>query len=70
MTYSWVSRPLKICPLIITKRLQVDPKALSKKIRWATLGAGEMVQWLRELTALPEDLGLIPSTYMVAHNGL
>jgi hypothetical protein len=30
--------------------------------------ATEMPQWLRAVTALPEDLGLIPSTYMVAHN--
>ena len=25
-------------------------------------GAGEMAQWLRALTALPEDLGSIPSS--------
>jgi hypothetical protein len=30
------------------------------------LGAGKMAQWLRVLTALPEDLALIPSTPMVA----
>jgi hypothetical protein len=29
-------------------------------------GAGEMAQWLRALAALPEDLGWIPSTHMVA----
>ena len=27
-----------------------------------------MVQPLRALTALPEDLGSVPSTHMVAHN--
>ena len=32
------------------------------------LGAGEMAQWLRALTVLPEDLGLIPSTHKAAHN--
>jgi hypothetical protein len=32
-------------------------------------GAGEMVQWLRALTALPEDLGSIPSTH-IFHNYL
>jgi hypothetical protein len=26
-------------------------------------GAGEMAQWLRALSALPGDLGLIPSTH-------
>jgi hypothetical protein len=30
--------------------------------------AGEMAQWLRALTALPEVLSSNPSNYMVAHN--
>ena len=34
------------------------------------LGAGEMAQWLRALTILPENLGSIPSNHMVAHNHL
>jgi hypothetical protein len=29
-----------------------------------------MTQWLRALLILAEDLGLFPSTYMVAHNCL
>jgi len=33
-------------------------------------GAGEMAQWLRALTALPEDLSSNPSNHMVAHNHL
>jgi hypothetical protein len=33
-------------------------------------GAGEMDQWLRALTALPEVLSSIPSNHMVAHNHL
>ena len=33
-------------------------------------GAGEMAQWLRALTALPEVLSSIPSNRMVAHNHL
>jgi hypothetical protein len=33
-------------------------------------GAGELAQWLRVLVALEEDLGLIPSTYVVTHNCL
>jgi hypothetical protein len=34
------------------------------------IGAREMAQWLRALTALPEVLGSIPSTHMEAHNHL
>jgi hypothetical protein len=32
--------------------------------------AGEMAQWLRALTALPEVLSSIPSNHIVAHNHL
>jgi hypothetical protein len=39
-------------------------------IKISKLGAGEMTQWLRALTAFPEDLGSIPSTHMAAHNCL
>jgi hypothetical protein len=31
-------------------------------------GAGEMVQWVRALTALPKVLSSNPSNHMVAHN--
>jgi hypothetical protein len=34
------------------------------------LGAGEMAQQLRVLTALPEVLSAIPTNHMVAHNHL
>jgi hypothetical protein len=34
------------------------------------LGAGEMTQWLRGLTALPKVLSSNPSNHMVAHNHL
>jgi hypothetical protein len=33
-------------------------------------GAEEMAQWLRQLTALPEDLGSMPSIHVAAHNCL
>lgn len=33
-------------------------------------GAGEMVQGLRALAALPQALSSIPSKHMVAHNHL
>jgi hypothetical protein len=43
------------------------PKTNVEKIEsWA----GEMVQQLRALTALPEVLSSSPSNYMVAHNHL
>lgn len=29
-----------------------------------------MIQWLRTLTSLPEDLSSIPNTHMTAHNRL
>jgi hypothetical protein len=32
------------------------------------LGAGEMAQWVRTLTALPKVLSSNPSNHMVAHN--
>ena len=32
------------------------------------MGAGEMAQWLRALTALPKVLSSNPSNHMVAHN--
>jgi hypothetical protein len=38
------------------------PKALAR--------AGEMAQWLRALTALPEVLSSNPNNHMVAHNHL
>jgi hypothetical protein len=34
------------------------------------LGAGEMAQWIRPLTALPKVLSSNPSNHMVAHNHL
>jgi hypothetical protein len=34
------------------------------------IGAGEMAQWLRALTALQKVLSSIPSNHMVAHNHL
>jgi hypothetical protein len=33
-------------------------------------GAGEVVQWLRALTALPKVLSSNPSNHMVTHNHL
>jgi hypothetical protein len=39
-------------------------------VKMEKLGAGEMAQRLRALTALLKVLSSIPSNYMVAHNHL
>jgi hypothetical protein len=44
--------------------------AFSFLFKVSQLGAGEMAQWFRALTALPEVLSSIPSNHMVAHNHL
>jgi hypothetical protein len=41
-----------------------------QSLRLHKLGVGEMAQWLRALTALPEVLSSIPNSHMVAHNHL
>jgi hypothetical protein len=40
------------------------------KLLIENVGTGEMTQWLRALTALPEVLSSIPSNHMVAFNHL
>ena len=39
-------------------------------IKKITVGAGEMAQWSRALTALPEVLSSIPSNHMMAYSHL
>jgi len=41
-----------------------------EEIKIRLTGAGEMVQWLREMAELPEDPDLISSPYMAAHHCL
>jgi hypothetical protein len=50
-----------------TKKQKNKKKKERKKV---TFKAGEMVQQLRALTALPEVLSSIPSSHMVAYNHL
>ena len=53
--------------------LPLPPLSLEKMcvcVKRVLLRAGEMVQWLRTLAALPEDPGSILSTHIVAHNCL
>lgn len=40
---------------------------LKMSLRNTDSGAGEMTEWLREMTALSEDLGLIPGTHTMAN---
>lgn len=43
-------------------------KVVGKGCERGTLGSGEMAQQSRALTVLPEGLGSVPNTHMVAHN--
>jgi hypothetical protein len=43
---------------------------LRKRKKGEDMGDGEMAQWLRALTVLPEVLSSIPRNHMVAHNHL
>jgi hypothetical protein len=52
-----------------------NPKTHTQKINLEIImiiiiQAGEVVQWLRVLTALSKELGSIPSNHMMAHNCL
>ena len=42
----------------------------ASKFKHVNSAAGEMPQWLRGLSALPELLSSIPSNHVVAHNHL
>ena len=48
----------------------VHPDNLHWIMNRAFEGTGEMAQWLRELAALLECLGSVPSNHMAAHNCL
>jgi len=49
---------------------QLDTQVSEVELRVQKWGAGEMAQWLRALTALPEVPSANPSNHMVAHNHL
>jgi len=50
--------------------IQNSKKYCKRAGKMVKAGAGEMAQWLRALTALPEVLSSDPSNHMVAHNHL
>jgi hypothetical protein len=58
------------CPVMCCRYYNVLELSRYRVIKKKGWGAGEMAQWLRALTALPEVLSSIPSNYMVAHNHL
>lgn len=59
-------------------KCQVRPKAVTahishdfrsrQSLRMYKDGAGQTVQGLRVVTALAQDIGLVPGTHMVAYN--
>jgi hypothetical protein len=49
---------------------QLPNLAFPNPYETGNVGAGQMAQWLRALTALPEVLSSIPSNHMVVHNHL
>ena len=51
------------CILPVKVRMFTDTNAVETNMS----GAGEMAQWLKALTALPEVLSPIPSNHMVAY---
>jgi hypothetical protein len=78
MQPSLVSYLWSFCPSLQTLEVQ-EPTCLGSNnvlscfvlfFSFFFYGAGEMAQWLRALTALPENLSSIPSNHMVAHNYL
>jgi hypothetical protein len=56
-------------PASVTFQVQTQPRKHENLSKIAT-AFGEMAQALRELQALTRDPGLIPNTYMIAHNYL
>jgi hypothetical protein len=51
-------------------RQNTHPHKIKFKNENKQAGAGEMVQWVRTLTALPKVLSSNPSNHMVTHNQL
>jgi hypothetical protein len=49
---------------------RTHPRKKCRLTESSPVGAGEMAQWWRTMTALPEVLSSIPSNHMVAHNYL
>ena len=61
---------IEACLYIFPQKKQLRDKEFKEAYKTSATGAGEMAQWLRALTALPEVLSSVPSNHMVAHNHL
>ena len=63
-------QPPKDFLLLLLKPMLLLPLPLPSLLMLlsCSLGAGEMAQWLRALTALSEVLSSFPSNHMVTHN--
>jgi hypothetical protein len=59
--------PGSVCKCQLYAHLRIKPSCNNLK---STLRAGEMLQMLRALATLADNLGSIPSTHMVAPNHL
>jgi hypothetical protein len=56
--------------IFFTPETNMQEKGKGRERNYRKGRAGEMGQWLRALTVLPEVPSLIPSKHMVAHNHL
>jgi hypothetical protein len=65
---SRTARAIQRNPVLKNKKPNQNNKTKQTKTNY--FGTGEMAQWLRALTTLPEVLSSIPSNHMVAHNYL
>lgn len=64
---NFLKRTFVVNLIKIVKLYDSQHDYLKSKLRF---GAGAMSHWLRELVALVQDAGLIPSTHRTAHNHL
>lgn len=65
----FVNRYITIKELKIPNRENIfnlthNKRNMNTNVSWT----GEMAQWFQVLAVLAEDMGEVPSTYMVAHN--
>ena len=68
--WKWSHRLKKKSHMNVSIGVKNQPAKQTNKQTQTFRGAREMAQWLGALAALPEGLGLTPSTHMVAHNHL
>jgi hypothetical protein len=62
--------PVSVSPTGRMGKEVSKPRQDGKDVLRLFSGAGEMAQWLRALTSLPEVLNSIPNNHMEIHNHL